>query len=982
MTSFPVQHNSFLGGLVAPNCENRPDMDQYGKWFYKADNVRFNTIGSFENRYGFTKVAETKNNFRGDPIRLISFSFNNNESFLIEMGNSYLRFYKNGKQIKKEGTDEAYEIESPIKIEENTKIKYAQSGDIIFIVNGKDPIYEIKRKNIEGTEWTIEPFDCDIIPVEEREDNNENKKIILKMVENNLGNKITFSLPIQEYFNFYKGIYLYVNGEENGKTQTIYLKENAEDKKTKEELIEKLNSSDWLPKYNLSASLEGNDLTITQNEGPFTAKSIRFTMKTEGEGLSYSSSSNNFYENGKSGRKYNFVINSDEVPSRLFIRFGQGIGNYATYFFKKGQTIESQKQEIIHELRLENLLYKFEVDKSEKSFSIWLTSEIYFSFDFYIYKVDSYYDKILFFPGNTETILQAESSFNYFKDKEIGDIFCIEHDVPSDLATISVVNGAIPPSVMDSKEIPSNGNWRFISQGNWQGIISLMYSDDNKKTWTTFRTIYSELKNAPINDNSSGRIETKDSIWIKVRVSFSGNNINPENFVASLSSDSFSINSFYRIERIKDENHAIVEELVGGIGTNEEKPSYKIKEVCFSDKKGWPSTVGFYQNRLLFGKDYYIYTSKTNDFWDFYEPIDVADDDPITMSLLSYKVNSVKNLLTVRNFFAFTGGGEFSISSQGALTQSDKYLNPLSYHGSNDCNPILVGNIVLFVDSSSNTVRMMQYSLESDGYEATDATFTIEQLLDGKKIVETEFLKNSKEALFLTDDGNIFVFKIFPEQNIFSWSIWKHARYKITNICVVPNGSEEDLYIAVDTDNGKQIEVFDKNVYADSVETYSFEQEVSEITTTFQKGTKIVVKDSLGKYVAEVGENGLVSLFRPSKSVSVGLSYTTDAVLLRPSVQTRDGNFTTYNIIKAFKVYFSYRDSYGFQIGIDGENMQNVDFQDVNSTLEEQTKLTTQKDNVLIQSGYNSNQRVRFLQEQPYPMKIENILLEVDFNGR
>ena len=198
----------------------------------------------------------------------------------------------------------------------------------------------------------------------------------------------------------------------------------------------------------------------------------------------------------------------------------------------------------------------------------------------------------------------------------------------------------------------------------------------------------------------------------------------------------------------------------------------------------------------------------------------------------------------------------------------------------------------------------------------------------------------------------------------------------------MPRGSEEDLYITVNTENGMQIERLTNNFYADSVNVYNNDSEVEEINVPFPVGSEVVVNDTINKYNAIVNENNKIKLARPAKTVYVGLAYKSHAALLAPVTMLQDGSATTYNLRKTFKVHFKYSDSYGFKVGVLGSEHLLPNYQDVNQTIDNETVLTTGKKSVLMPSRYDMQGSVSFIQEQPYPMIIENIMLEIDYGNR
>ena len=207
------QYLSFLGGEVSPRLYNRADLDKYGKWFANAENISFKTQGAFSNRCGFAKVASTKNNIKGEIVKLLTFQYNNQESFLIELGVTngvgYARFFKDGNPIMSGANP--YEIESPFVSLTQDDLKYTQSGDIMFITNKTDGIWELRRLNIEGTSWEFKKFGTDILPLEEQNtEKNHTLSIVERLVDDT--RQLTFSDP--EGYGKIKNFKLYFDGSE------------------------------------------------------------------------------------------------------------------------------------------------------------------------------------------------------------------------------------------------------------------------------------------------------------------------------------------------------------------------------------------------------------------------------------------------------------------------------------------------------------------------------------------------------------------------------------------------------------------------------------------------------------------------------------------------------------------------------------------------------------------------------------------------
>lgn len=997
-----TQKLSFLGGLVSPSLYLRSDLEKFGKWFSKADNIRFNTIGSLENRFGTVHIASTKNNIAGETIKLISFVFNSNESCLLELGVNYCIVYRydNGKTIYKT------EFYTEINPQTDGDIKYAQSGDTIFLTTNKG-VYEIIRLSKDFTSWEYRKFNWkdNILPLDE--ENDDNSKTI-SITTTNTTQQFSFILSQNEDGDtgcFYNPKITFTVGG-----QDIIAYEYTSGRIEYNDFLTALNL--LIASYNLEASIIGNKLVFDIDTSTTVEKiNIDYSIynSIERDFINFSSLGGDTdvlvynYEKLYGLSKDGTIYLSDITPSTNIQNILDNLNAILGY------SPDSQDYEV-GQLKL------YIVD-STNTYNV-IGIQQYALIATGNYGLPDRYGwtknvsgvikaKIYTLQSITQTnyaeylqyIYTAQTSFNFFYNETNNPTGLKEDEIFSIRNTIEASNihatydGQVkykkndgiatttPPTFL------SDGNWRYNSSGLWNGTVNLYYSKDGGTSWVKFftRTNDNQSQYSTTNDNTSGTIETGDLILLKMEATISSQN-NDAKFNAELACKQFDVNSYYKIYTVTDEDTATVYCIKNDVGELTNMDSWR--ESAFSLSKGYPTAIGFYQNRLFLGKGYTIYSSATDDFWDFYEPVTVKDSDPITMSLLGYQVDSIQNIVTMRSFFVFTTGGEYGIGSEGALTQADKYLKQLSAHGSSNCNPIFCGDIVVFVDGSGNTVRAFQYSLDVDGYEATDVSVLIEQVLKGKTIKTTEYLKHSKECLFLTTDGDIYVFKFYQEQNIAAWSVWKHAKYRITNLCVVPTSNNKELlYIACDTDNGKAIEQFDESVYCDSLHTYvpSITPSVATDTfnTDFKKGDIVVVNDGIdSNYLVTVSDSGVITTRNDTTSVTVGLRYKSTATLLSPEIQQQDSTFTTFNKKRPFRVHLFYRDSYGFKVGVEDYDTEEIQYQDINAFIDQENNLVSGKAAVLVPARFDGNSRVTFVQELPYPMHIENVLIETDYGGK
>jgi hypothetical protein len=99
-----VRQPSFARGELDPALHSRTDLDGYRTGLATLRNMVVMRAGGVQNRAGFEFLAPTKfATTSGSSVRLIPFVFNTDDgnTYAIEAGDLYFRFYKNGAQIRK-----------------------------------------------------------------------------------------------------------------------------------------------------------------------------------------------------------------------------------------------------------------------------------------------------------------------------------------------------------------------------------------------------------------------------------------------------------------------------------------------------------------------------------------------------------------------------------------------------------------------------------------------------------------------------------------------------------------------------------------------------------------------------------------------------------------------------------------------------------------------------------------------------------------
>ena len=97
MARVAAQLTNFTGGELSPRLDGRNDLTKYASGCKTLENFVVYPHGAAARRPGTTFVAEVKDS--AAKTRLIPFEFSTTQTYMLEFGNQYIRFYKDNGQI-------------------------------------------------------------------------------------------------------------------------------------------------------------------------------------------------------------------------------------------------------------------------------------------------------------------------------------------------------------------------------------------------------------------------------------------------------------------------------------------------------------------------------------------------------------------------------------------------------------------------------------------------------------------------------------------------------------------------------------------------------------------------------------------------------------------------------------------------------------------------------------------------------------------
>lgn len=125
---------SFARGEVSPLMLGRIDIEQYPTCLEKCRNAYIRPYGCITRLTGTEFIFQTKNSGK---VRLLKFVFSPTDSYIIECGAGYFRFYQNGAPVMNGAN--VYEITNTYTEAQLDSIQYVQLDDIIKLTCLPDP---------------------------------------------------------------------------------------------------------------------------------------------------------------------------------------------------------------------------------------------------------------------------------------------------------------------------------------------------------------------------------------------------------------------------------------------------------------------------------------------------------------------------------------------------------------------------------------------------------------------------------------------------------------------------------------------------------------------------------------------------------------------------------------------------------------------------------------------------------------------------
>lgn len=891
-----LMQSSFATGEVSPEVASRIDMEKYQAALLQAENCYIRPYGAVYKRPGSIYCGMAKKN----KVRLIEFKSTVNHAFLLEVGEGYIRIWKDGKFTNQE-------IVTPYKESELPKLRTCQSADIMYIASGTHPVMQLKHYS--DTDWRFEEM------VMNSQYFDESLTVSNNVVDEIWNKAGTYAWECHKTGNYA----VTVAGGGGGGADTV---SHYRDSRYKE------NGST----VEAAGGIGGNGAAVSKTV--YCKENTTYTI-TVGDG-------------GEKGSPGNSGGNS--IAFGLTAQGGGG-GQLGTFTGKAKTTSRPHKHYTVYTGHAGEAGISYGnggQGSHNKGNPGWVT-------------VKSMDEPTLTISGTAgEVTLSSDKPF--FSADMKGMWMKISQDIASKSVTAS--------GAMTTDPIPVGNGWKIITHGTWAGQVVIQKST-NGGEWKDFRTYKSNDDN---NVSESGTVDEADNVRMRL-VTTAGK--------ADLTSTAYTKSGIIQIETVNSATSAncLVKKVIGQAGKVD---SYSFG--AWNEKYGYPRTVGFFQDRLIFAgtktQPYVLWMSKTGDYNNFsVEKASgtVTDDSAICLSFISRQQAEIKHICPASDLFVLTDSNEWIASGGSTVTPSKCTNKAQTFRGCTEVEPISIGSRLIYVQKRSQTVRDMAYSFETDSYDGMDLTLLAKHLLRGKTIVDAAYMQDPDSRLyFVRSDGEIICLAYINDQKVYAWS---HiiTKGKYLSVCTVAAEETDEVYTAVERNGKTYIEKMETDkdsldpkdyIMTDCSKVLTFDEPDDAASVDWITGTVSVLAD--GKFFENVEiKEGTVTLPTKVSYMIIGYPYRMTIELPNVEIQAQNGTLQgRYKNVRTVSLRLLH--TLGGSIGNGVGRNDTIKYEELSN--QKIFLYTGDKEITIPNQGVEKNGRVIITSSDPYPFYLAALI--------
>lgn len=495
-------------------------------------------------------------------------------------------------------------------------------------------------------------------------------------------------------------------------------------------------------------------------------------------------------------------------------------------------------------------------------------------------------------PSALSGNITLTASVPLFKSTQVGALFRLVSSGQNVSSAISAQNTFT--SAIQVTNVGEARRFTISTSGTGSNTVSLQRSLDSQATWQDVATY--------VADQSTTLADGLDNQIIFYRIGIKTGNYVGGTTTCSLA---FSLGSLTGVARITEFSNStsVSAEVLSALGATTATDIWA--EGAWSDYRGWPTSVGFYEGRLGWAGKNGIWLSVSDAFDSFDDSIE-GDSGPIARTIGSGPVDTINWLLPLQRLIVGAQGEEISARSSSLdepLTPTNFNLKTASTQGSAAVMPHRIDQSGVYVQRGGVRVFEIGFNVQSYDYASNELTQFVPELgsnngTAGVSIVRMAVQRQPDTRIHCIRSDGVAMVSVFDRtEEVLSWQTVTTDGL-IEDVVILPStaGLTEDqvYYVVKRTINGSTVRYLEKwavetecrggvlNKQADSFILYDGAATLT-ITVAHLEGEEVIVwadsvdlspDDEDGNQTTYTVTSGVITLDTAVESAVVGLPYT------------------------------------------------------------------------------------------------------------
>ena len=271
-------------------------------------------------------------------------------------------------------------------------------------------------------------------------------------------------------------------------------------------------------------------------------------------------------------------------------------------------------------------------------------------------------------------------------------------------------------------------------------------------------------------------------------------------------------------------------------------------ESAFSNRRGWPRSITFHQDRLVFGGSRAwpsgIWMSKVGNHKNFSSGTGL-DDEAIFVSLLAQERQEISTVVSSDNLQILTNSGEWAISNK-PLTPSSVDIKQHTSVGSymqRFLPPQKIEGSTVFISGNGHDIRELSLDDIGEKYNANDLCALSKHLMGAP--LDVTYNANTRQLFVVCDNGNMAVLNQNASLGVSAWGTYKtNGRFMSVTVC------SGKTYVVVNRDDAIYLEYFDESALVDAGKyNFSFTASGLPLRTSNHNATCIKVRKIVARVI-------------------------------------------------------------------------------------------------------------------------------------